>query len=350
MLDGIELKGRCCVVALGIDTDGVKHPARALGRLDRERHRRDHAARQPRRARPGCRAGRARRHRRRQGAAQGRPRRLRRPHAGAALRPPQGAQRARSPARARPRRRPPPAARARGRSTTTTARSTGCACSPTSSTARHPGAAASLREGMEETLTVTRLGVRGRLKRTLASTNPCESMIETVRRTSRNVKRWQNGDMCLRWTAAGMLEAEQPVPQDHRLQRPRQARHRRRARRRRRTDARTPRPPRRPLRSPPPDHHTGTAVTKFHERAGHPRRQGFISLAVEEVDDGQTSEPTPNMRARSSLVRLPSRCMTRSASVASPQFRALRAEQLDSRDGSYAGPAGTTVASGAVDT
>src|SRR4051812_8691372 len=72
----------------------------------------------------------------------------------------------------------------------------------------HPGAAASLREGLEETLTVTRLKVRGRLKRTLASTNPCESMIETVRRTSRNVKRWQNGDMCLRWTAAGMLEAE----------------------------------------------------------------------------------------------------------------------------------------------
>ena len=71
-----------------------------------------------------------------------------------------------------------------------------------------PGAAASLREGMEETLTVTRLGVRGNLKRTLASTNPCESMIETVRRISRNVKRWRNGDMCLRWTAAGMLEAE----------------------------------------------------------------------------------------------------------------------------------------------
>ena len=62
---------------------------------------------------------------------------------------------------------------------------------------------------MQETLTVTRLRVRGRLKRTLASTNPCESMIETVRRVSRNVKRWQNGDMCLRWTAAGMLEAEQ---------------------------------------------------------------------------------------------------------------------------------------------
>jgi hypothetical protein len=58
---------------------------------------------------------------------------------------------------------------------------------------------------MPETLTITRLGVRGRLKRTLASTNPCESMIETVRRVSRNVKRWQSGDMWLRWTAAGML-------------------------------------------------------------------------------------------------------------------------------------------------
>jgi transposase-like protein len=73
----------------------------------------------------------------------------------------------------------------------------------------HPGAAASLREGMVETLTVTRLGVKGKLKKTLASTNPCESMIECVRRTARNVKHWQNGEMCLRWTAAGMLEAEQ---------------------------------------------------------------------------------------------------------------------------------------------
>jgi transposase-like protein len=72
----------------------------------------------------------------------------------------------------------------------------------------HPGAAASLSEGLEETLTLTRLGIRGRLKRTLASTNPIESMIEIIRRTSRNVKRWQSGDMCLRWTAAGMLEAE----------------------------------------------------------------------------------------------------------------------------------------------
>jgi len=72
----------------------------------------------------------------------------------------------------------------------------------------NPGAAGSLREGMEETLTLTRLGVRGNLKRTLESTNPCESMIEIVRRTQRNVKRWSSGEMALRWTAAGMLEAE----------------------------------------------------------------------------------------------------------------------------------------------
>lgn len=72
----------------------------------------------------------------------------------------------------------------------------------------HPGAAGSLREGLEETLTLTRLGISGSLKRTLESTNPCESMIECVRRTSRNVKRWSSGEMALRWTAAGMLEAE----------------------------------------------------------------------------------------------------------------------------------------------
>jgi transposase-like protein len=72
----------------------------------------------------------------------------------------------------------------------------------------HPGAAASLREGMEETLTVTRLGITGKLKLTLQSTNPCESMISTVRVVTRNVKNWSSGEMCLRWTAADMLEAE----------------------------------------------------------------------------------------------------------------------------------------------
>jgi putative transposase len=207
MLDGIELKGRCCVVALGIDTDGTKHPlglwdgstenatvattllvnlvergldveqgvlvvvdgAKALRKAVRDvlgvhtpvqrcvRHKeRNVLGHLPERDRPLVR------------------RRLR---AAWAL---------------------DDHARALDRLQLLAddlARS-------------HPGAAASLREGMEETLTVTRLGVRGRLKRTLASTNPCESMIETVRRVARNVKRWQSGDMCLRWTAAGMLEAE----------------------------------------------------------------------------------------------------------------------------------------------
>lgn len=72
----------------------------------------------------------------------------------------------------------------------------------------HPGAAASLREGLAETVTLQRLGVHQQLWKTLSSTNPIESMIGICRATPRNVKRWQNGDMCLRWTAAGMLEAE----------------------------------------------------------------------------------------------------------------------------------------------
>jgi putative transposase len=72
-----------------------------------------------------------------------------------------------------------------------------------------PDAAASLREGTSETLTLMRLGIGGQLAKTLCSTNPCESMIEIVRHTQRNVKRWQDGDMRKRWTAAGMLVAEQ---------------------------------------------------------------------------------------------------------------------------------------------
>jgi len=72
-----------------------------------------------------------------------------------------------------------------------------------------PDAGASLREGMADTLTLMALGIDGQLAKTLCSTNPCESMIEIVRHTQRNVKRWQDGDMRKRWTAAGMLVAEQ---------------------------------------------------------------------------------------------------------------------------------------------
>jgi transposase-like protein len=71
----------------------------------------------------------------------------------------------------------------------------------------NPDAAASLREGLAETLTVTRLGITGSLLKTVMSTNPVESMIEIVRAHARNVKRWQPGDMRLRWAAAGMLAA-----------------------------------------------------------------------------------------------------------------------------------------------
>jgi transposase-like protein len=71
----------------------------------------------------------------------------------------------------------------------------------------NPDAAASLREGLAETLTVTRLGITGSLLRTVMGTNPVESMIEIVRDHARNVKRWQDGDMRLRWAAAGMLAA-----------------------------------------------------------------------------------------------------------------------------------------------
>jgi transposase-like protein len=71
----------------------------------------------------------------------------------------------------------------------------------------HPGAAASLREGLDETLTVLRLDVPPTLARTLRSTNGIESMISICRDHASNVKRWRDGQMALRWCAAGMVEA-----------------------------------------------------------------------------------------------------------------------------------------------
>ena len=71
-----------------------------------------------------------------------------------------------------------------------------------------PGAAASLREGLDDTLTLTKLGTGGSLRRTLESTNPMESMIEIVKTHARRVKNWESGEMALRWAAAGMLAAE----------------------------------------------------------------------------------------------------------------------------------------------
>ena len=207
MLDGIERKGRCCVVALGIDTDGVKHPlglwdgstenatvattllANLVERgLDTEQGvlvvlDGAKALRKAVRDVLGVHTPvqRCIRHKERNVLD----------HL---------AERDRPPVKRRLR-----AAWALDDHDQALERLRGLAADLEHS---HPGAAASLREGLEETLTVTRLSVRGALKKTLQSTNPCESMIDTIKRTSRNVKRWQNGDMCLRWTAAGMLEAE----------------------------------------------------------------------------------------------------------------------------------------------
>jgi transposase-like protein len=69
-------------------------------------------------------------------------------------------------------------------------------------------AAASLAEGFEETLTVHRLGVRGTLRRTLATTNPIESAFDIVRANARRVKRWNGSEMALRWTGSGLVRAE----------------------------------------------------------------------------------------------------------------------------------------------
>ena len=72
----------------------------------------------------------------------------------------------------------------------------------------HPGAAASLREGMAETLTILRLEVPPTLARTIRSANPVESMIEICREHSKNVKRWRDGTMARRRDA----RSRSPVP------------------------------------------------------------------------------------------------------------------------------------------
>ena len=72
-----------------------------------------------------------------------------------------------------------------------------------------PSAAWSLQEGLEETLTVHRLGIGAVLRRKPGTTNPIESCLSTVQRVARNVKRWRDGNQALRWTATGLLEAEE---------------------------------------------------------------------------------------------------------------------------------------------
>ena len=79
-----------------------------------------------------------------------------------------------------------------------------------------PGVSATILEGLDEILTVIRLGLPPELRRALACTNAIENALGTVRTVQRNVKRWRNAEMALRWTAAGLLEASPenlPPPQ-----------------------------------------------------------------------------------------------------------------------------------------
>jgi len=71
----------------------------------------------------------------------------------------------------------------------------------------HPGAAASIREGLDETLTLQELGITGSLHRTLRSTNPIENLNGAIAEYTHHVKRWRGGRMILRWVGAAMAEA-----------------------------------------------------------------------------------------------------------------------------------------------
>ncbi len=72
----------------------------------------------------------------------------------------------------------------------------------------HPGAASSVREGLDEILTLHRLGIRGPLYRTLRSTNPIENLQGSIKSFTRHVKRWRSGLMALRWCVTALSEAE----------------------------------------------------------------------------------------------------------------------------------------------
>ena len=74
--------------------------------------------------------------------------------------------------------------------------------------AKHPGAAASMREGSEETLTVQALGITGALYRTLRTTNPIENLNGLIAHFTRNVKRWKDGAMTPRWVAGALSDAK----------------------------------------------------------------------------------------------------------------------------------------------
>jgi hypothetical protein len=112
--------------------------------------------------------------------------------------------------------------------------------------------AASLLEGLEKTLTVTRLALTGSLLDTFKTTTPIESMISIARNVTGNVKRWKSGKMALRWTAAGLLVAERRFRRVERLSR--DGHH----------PTRTPQAPRRTCMSICPNQRSALRVTARH--------------------------------------------------------------------------------------
>ena len=208
MIDGIHFHERVILVALGIDAQGNKH---VLGL--REGSTESHAggalaALRPGRSRAGRRSMPAVGDRRRQGAAQSHRRMLRRSaRSSSAARSTSGAT---SSSTCPKRCTPAWAARCAMPGTAPTLRWPASNCSgwPPRCRPRHPGAAASLREGLEETLTVQGLGIGGALYRTLRTTNPIENLNGSIAHYTRNVKRWKDGQMTLRWVAGALSDAK----------------------------------------------------------------------------------------------------------------------------------------------
>ena len=79
----------------------------------------------------------------------------------------------------------------------------------------HPGAAASVREGLADTLTLQRFGIAGVLYTKLRTTNAIENFNGAITTYSRNVKRWRSGTMVVRWVSAAIVEAEKKFRRVH---------------------------------------------------------------------------------------------------------------------------------------
>ena len=207
MIDGIHFRDRVVLVALGFDSQGKKHVlgiregstektqvVRALlsdlidRGLDADRTRLWVI--------DGAKALRRAHHRG-----------LRRQRAGATLPGAQAQQRARASARGDARQRGPGAGRRLGQQQTSSLAKRQLERLANSLAKDHPGAAASLREGLDETLTLIDFGLDEALYRTFRTTNPIENLNGSIAQLHANVKRWRDGQMVLRWIGAALTEA-----------------------------------------------------------------------------------------------------------------------------------------------